>query len=279
MELTQSYSFKNKGTTRFCFFTDPHIPFMNQKLFGQMIKEAKERKATIAIIGGDLGDLYSASTFSKEKNYPYEIEYNSKQKVLSLLCKVFEVVIVITGNHDDRPVKRAKEACPEFYKYLTKHPLLRLQDGDEWVNGRFVTNPKLALKNLKIPMLSEGEPSWFTYINNTLVAHTQKYSKTHGSIAEQTYDFFMRENPNIDLVLVGHLHRANINYNKYNAVLVEAPCLCMTPDYVKYKPNLMYSQKQVNGYMFFDHDNEGNLIKDSIVMKVFMSPPLNSLNN
>lgn len=249
---------------KFLFLTDLHSIFIDFDI----LKKALEEDADHLLLGGDLFECYSAGLYPQNTYIPMSEEWDVTQRVMLLLCEKYKEVTAIMGNHDARPDRRVAEFNLGFKDFASKPLLFRLKDGDVYRNKRWSNDPSKVLHNLEVPNLDSGHPSWFAHIGNTLIAHTEKYSKTPGAIAKQTYEAFFQEKKDIDLVLVGHLHRANIVYTK-NVVLVEAPCLCKPPEYAKQNPALRYSSKQSAGYVTFCQDENGALIRESINLKVF----------
>ncbi len=106
------------GVDKVSFLTDPHFPFHSVRAVAKALLRLETFSPRLVVIGGDLYDFFSCNPFAR---YPVLLPQNEFRK--GRLCgeEFFELIraaapkaeiVLLKGNHDDRPRKRAYEADP-----------------------------------------------------------------------------------------------------------------------------------------------------------------------
>lgn len=93
---------KNTCKEKIVCISDPHEPFGDETIYNEILKH---KDAYTIIICGDYGDFYSKSKFRKTKYHSFQDELNKIFLRTEYLSTHFKNVIIIKGNHDDRPLK------------------------------------------------------------------------------------------------------------------------------------------------------------------------------
>jgi len=84
--------------------SDPHEPYAHEPIL-EYAADA-ERDASICVIPGDLGDYYSKSRFKKNRAVSFRDELRAVFFRLEWLSSRWHTVLVMIGNHDNRPEKK-----------------------------------------------------------------------------------------------------------------------------------------------------------------------------
>lgn len=106
---------------RFAILGDTHFPYTHLQTIYHFLDFCKEFEPDYIVQMGDLYDCYAQSRFAKKMTDPeWEIKEAKKYgdwfwgeaKKLNVKC------IQLLGNHDNRPLHRAVEKCPEILPFL-----------------------------------------------------------------------------------------------------------------------------------------------------------------
>lgn len=104
---------------------DWHIPYINIPLMETMINYARKLKIkTLAIIGDFLSlEVFSYWTSSKDSVPSFATELEILEKMLQIMFKWFEVIIIIPGNHERRFWSKldGKDDFHSLMNYLCKN--------------------------------------------------------------------------------------------------------------------------------------------------------------
>ena len=210
---------------------DFHIPFHSRSAVAALV--AKEAKHTdTLLIGGDFGDAYAASVYTKYQSVGFEAEHAEKTAVLQGLSQAFPEIIWLKGsNHSDRYEKRLRES-------LSRDVLSAVM---EMTGG--VLNPELALArrypNIKVQCWktpSGSEVDWLTVIGDVAFSHAERYSRVPGNAlraVEEWLDDFSGHLglPEIRAVVQFHTHVMSLIPWRSGMLLVEPGAMCEMQDY------------------------------------------------
>jgi len=110
-------------------FGDTHFPFVNQRALGRALEFVGDTKPSRAVQIGDLYDLYAQTKFARSLNLynPFEEIRLGREMALKFWADVQRLspgieCHQIKGNHDVRPLKRIREACPEAEPFFNIDP-------------------------------------------------------------------------------------------------------------------------------------------------------------
>ena len=84
--------------------SDPHEPYGNSTVLRHT--RENERDASMVIVPGDIGDYYSKSRFRKTRHQTFREELRSVFLRLEWLSLHWKLVLIMIGNHDNRPEKK-----------------------------------------------------------------------------------------------------------------------------------------------------------------------------
>jgi metallophosphoesterase superfamily enzyme len=85
-------------------FADPHEPYTKDEIFEEAYLIHAD--ADTCLIEGDLGDFYSKSRFRKTHSVNFREELRAIFYRLEWLSVHFQEVLIMEGNHDNRPQKK-----------------------------------------------------------------------------------------------------------------------------------------------------------------------------
>lgn len=106
---------------------DLHVPFTDMKRIEEVYKFNRHYKADLVLNSGDFHDMYFASKFLKSPDSMSAKEEIRAAKVqIDQIHKWFPKMRILRGNHEDRLLKRSKEAgIPSgLIKQIWQHPLI-----------------------------------------------------------------------------------------------------------------------------------------------------------
>lgn len=210
---------------------DFHVPFHDRDAVAELI--AREAGQTdILAIGGDFGDAYAASTFTKRQQVPFKEEMAETTACMEALASAFPQIHYLRGsNHMDRIEKRLREQndaqLVEAVLYLT--------------GGELSPDVAMAKRypNVKVDCWTtpDGElVPWLMVIGDVAFSHAEKYSRVPGaamrSVEEWLDDFSVALGlPEIRAVVQFHTHAMALLPWRSNKVLVEPGCMCLMHGY------------------------------------------------
>jgi len=105
--------------------SDPHEPYAHQGIFNYVAD--RERDAATVIVPGDVGDYFSKSKFRKTHHVSFKDELRSVFHRLAWLSSRWHTVLVMLGNHDNRPEKKLADLLSDNVELqlLTESNLLK----------------------------------------------------------------------------------------------------------------------------------------------------------
>jgi len=117
-----------KEGSKFIILGDVHAPWQNDKVVAAFIKRLEDTSQNpfqYCIQIGDLYDMWSASKFARSHDLltPQAEAELGRSWAVSFWKQVQKIqpgikCVQLMGNHDERPMKRILEKCPELYQYF-----------------------------------------------------------------------------------------------------------------------------------------------------------------
>lgn len=196
--------------------SDIHVPFTDEVKLQRAID--LNRTADICIIAGDVMDMYGCSRHRKRKSVPHEVELDRTVRLFELLSETFPIVVVLHGNHDDRPIKKIRDVVPPelFYLFESGGPLELLSR--PFSNVFFIDD-------------------WYFQIGDAVMAHAERSSTVEGRPAVMLAEFFLVKGwakrlsmPDIRVVVQAHTHQVSAVYRE-GLKMLECGCMAEVMEY------------------------------------------------
>lgn len=209
-------SIMSKPRRKILALSDLHVPFTDEAKLQKAIE--LNRGADICVLGGDVLDQYGCSRWRKKEDIPHEQEIDGGVRLLEYLSETFPVVLILRGNHDERPIKKIRDSIPADLLYLvdTSGPL------------GFITRP---FSNVWY------HDNWYLQIGDAIFTHAELSSAVEGKPATMTADFFIHKGwmkrlglDNIRVVVQAHTHQVSAMYRE-DLKMMECGCLAKTMEY------------------------------------------------
>ena len=191
--------------------SDLHIPYMWREGVDAIIDRHASPDTTL-IINGDLVDMETFSSFTKNKSTTFEEELSETVDWLKDVAPRFKEVLLIKGNHEER-LRRSLMRLPEFVQVSAFfHP--------EVFEILKAILAEYNIRNIK------NFNSFFLQINDDMVlAHPQNFRRVPGATAKGTIEYVLQFVKTVKYVVVGHTHRqAKISHLGVHGI--EQGCLC-----------------------------------------------------
>jgi len=175
--------------------SDLHVPFVDIDALEEVIFNNQD--ADICVIAGDLLDYHSISSFGQQREISVEKEYKILFKIMKKIAEIFDEVVVINGNHENRLHSYfSHKVVTALSGYLAdKHK--PLEEVTRFFDNVFYIN------------------HWYTQIFDVLFAHPSRYSKVkmrtvRNVVRNRTEKLHEKEFGEYNTVLIGHTHTAGI---------------------------------------------------------------------
>jgi predicted phosphodiesterase len=233
--------------------SDIHFPFALTDEIDKAIKLHKD--ADIVVLNGDILDGYIFSTYSKAKRIAALKEYMAAFELVKRLSESFNLVIIVRGNHDDRPARTLakKEFETEATQVLRPDLLARIANGEALdESGDLIA--KLNFDNV----VYQKYDSWYVRVGKTIFAHPDAYyGGWPGQTAVKLCDYFSKRmgSDAFDSIVVGHTHRSYKGV-VMNKLLIEQGAMASRMPY-QHRADLQFPHA-MNGYAVIYQDEEGN---------------------
>jgi len=198
---------------------DVHMPFAHP-LMRETIEQHARKDMTL-IIPGDFFDMYSCSVFSKNEHIPLQTEMIAGHKILMWLSALFEEIIIIPGNHEERLNRLIENKIDPSISFLFNSSILLYYVRGFEIPGSEDTPAQYycPIPNLKV------HDNWFVDYGDAIIAHPKNYSKVPGKIALDAATYFKNWGHNFRAVFVAHTHQyARIVTN--GMLAMEIGCNC-----------------------------------------------------
>lgn len=234
-KLRKHFGKKNKPKTNasnrkeIMLLPDVHNPF-SHPLMKETIQQYAKKDMTL-IIPGDFFDLYSCSCFTKEQFIPLQMEMADGHELLMWLSTLFDEIIIIPGNHEERLEGIIHDRIDPSVSFLLNSSFLSY-----FAKGFEIPDQKYCppIPNLKV------HDHWFVDYGDAIIAHPKNFSKIPGRVAIDAVSYFKNWGHNFRAVFVAHTHQyARIMCN--GVLAMEIGCNCSEQDYAQtgklgYKP-------------------------------------------
>jgi len=228
--------FDDKREKRILNISDLHIPFHDHNL----IKSALKNSADICVVSGDMLDLYSVSTFKKDKLIPLQRELSDGASILRILSDMFPHVIILLANHEKRLIRLLQNKFrdqPELVKVFKEASNVMCAIAEPYNNIDIINN-------------------WWFKLGDVIFCHPDYYSKVRSKTAQNSYEFFTSLGENFEAIINAHTHHlSKIIY--FRKLLIENPCLCHIMDYLL--NGHRYNAEWVQGYTMLSLDQENKV--------------------
>lgn len=241
-------------TTKILSLSDIHFPFARTDFLQRAIHDHQD--ADILVLNGDILDGYIFSSFEKEKSVAAIDEYNTAFEFVSLCSKIFNKVVLTSGNHESRYEKTlTRSLVPrEGQSIFQTDPLARIANGERLGRDGSLLE-KVPMPNVYYPQSEK----WWVQIGKTLFIHpfSRGSSKPGFTVSAWAGKFKERLPPgSFDSIVCGHTHAQN-KHLQGNLLLIEQGCLC---DYMSYSwsPRQVFHSSAINGYAVIYQDADGN---------------------
>lgn len=248
-----SFGIIEKPTRKILSLSDIHFPFA---LIDEIDKAIKlHSDADIVVLNGDILDGYIFSTYSKAKRIAALKEYMAAFELVKRLSENFPKVVIVRGNHDDRPAKAlAKNDFEKEASQILRPDLLaRLANGEALdESGDLIA--KLDFDNV----IYQKYDSWYVRIGKTIFAHPDAYfGSWPGQTAVKLCDYFTKRmgSNSFDSIVVGHTHRSYKGV-VMNKLLIEQGAMASRMPY-QHRADIRFPHA-MNGYAVIYQDEEGN---------------------
>jgi predicted phosphodiesterase len=180
---------------RMILCSDSHIPFHDRDTWAAICEVARQRKCDTLVHVGDLMDCQAFAKFDPMvPPVKWEDEVRTASALIVEIANVFKRIVLLTGNHEARIVKRMAGQLP--FSDIMK----------AWECWDIVgDNVKTDIEDLPVAYLGH----W------GMVCHPANYSQTSGAVAVRLTEKYHRD------VFMGHDHYMALRYDRsgrYKAV-------------------------------------------------------------
>lgn len=214
------------GRLRVVAAADFHIPYHSKKALATLI--AREGPQTdILLVGGDFGDVYAASTFTKHESVPFDVEHAEKTLVMQQLSEAFPLIYFLEeSNHSDRIEKRLRENLSRDLLAAVSEMTGGILNPEVMLCKRF---PNVKIANWVTPQ--NHKLGWFTVIGDVAYCHAEQYSRVPGAVLRSLQERLDDNQriwglPKLRAVVQFHTHSMAWLPWRSDMVLVEPGCMC-----------------------------------------------------
>ena len=221
--------------------SDLHSPFINFKACNEALLANQD--ADILVLNGDVYDGYAMSHFDKIQDVDFNVELAKVEKFLSVVTKMFKLVVWVGGNHDlYRFEKFVSKNCGGLKNFIMKNA-----NPMEYLAKQF--NNVIVVPH-----------NWIE-IGDVIFSHPEDFSSTDMRTAVNT-EVRLRSvkqfipNPDYRAVIIGHTHQLG-KIVKNGMLLAEQGCMCHLYDYKFQRPA---KNSWVTGYAVVEFDENMKVI-------------------
>lgn len=246
---------KEKAKIKVVSISDMHIPFQHDAVLNKLI--ASHSDADILVINGDFLELYSVSSWPKNKSVMLRKEYEQGLEVLRKLSEIFPKIYMTKGNHEDRLQRYFTSNVDPSISFMTDPDILqRLSKGYDFnEDGDLVKT-----HDMKNVFYRKGPLSWYVQIGRCVFVHPSGGSGVPMRTAIKATDYLLSRSLEFDAVVCAHTHQiGQIVYN--NKLIIEQGCSCVPLEYestskMSYRPQSFgYAVVMMNKHGYVDFDN------------------------
>lgn len=238
-KLTERDKLADVGITKMLVLSDIHCPYQISNIL-EIVEKHKDEIDTL-VLGGDIIDCYSISSFATLEPRPLVVEMASCHRLLKDIQDIIPNAkkIIIKGNHELRWEKYLSSMKSEVNKLHSDNIMQEIVKGFEYHDRHAGTVTKYE------PLDYEVIDDWYCQVNDVIVCHPLTFSRVAGKTSEMALNYFVEHGENFNACLVAHTHKVSSCY-KYGKYAAEIGCLCLPQEYAN-SGKLTYTQ-QINGY-------------------------------
>lgn len=238
---------------------DVHVPYQNEKLLDEI---KKHKDMDYLVIGGDLIDCESCSSFQMLERPTLEEELVAAHEFIQEINKIIDAeIICIKGNHEERLEREICKMQNKGLQRLLDSQLLRmLEEGFKFSIGTKRKKYK-AIENFKYI------DKWYARLfDNLVICHPKDFSNVPAKIAEKSAEYFLNRGiiEKDDIIFIGHTHKFSqiVSTRRQDVFVVENGCSCKPMDYSD-RGNLNYGN-QVNCYTIVEFEEGGKIDRNDV---------------
>ncbi len=238
---------------------DVHVPYQNEKLLDEI---KKHKDMDYLVIGGDLIDCESCSSFQMLERPTLEEELVAAHEFIQEINKIIDAeIICIKGNHEERLEREICKMQNKGLQRLLDSQLLRmLEEGFKFNIGTKRKKYK-AIENFKYI------DKWYARLfDNLVICHPKDFSNVPAKIAEKSAEYFLNRGiiEKDDIIFIGHTHKFSqiVSTRRQDVFVVENGCSCKPMDYSD-RGNLNYGN-QVNCYTIVEFEEGGKIDRNDV---------------
>lgn len=168
------------GLQKVLIVPDVHVPYHDKRAWNLFLKVAAEFKPDILVCMGDLLDMYTVSTFSKDPSRKASLgkEIKAGNKALDQLDALGATrKMFVEGNHEFRLARYLLEKAPELFDFVSIPKLLGL-DKRGWEFTPYKNDTKLGKLYVTHDVGMAGryavQRSLDVYQHSVVTAHTHR---------------------------------------------------------------------------------------------------------
>lgn len=238
---------------------DVHVPYQHDGLLDEI---RKHKDMDYLVIGGDLIDCESCSSFQMLERPTLEEELVAAHEFIQEINKIIDAeIICIKGNHEERLEKEICKMQNKGLQRLLDSQLLRmLEEGFKFSIGTKRKKYK-AIENFKYI------DKWYARLfDNLVICHPKDFSNVPAKIAEKSAEYFLNRGiiEKDDVIFIGHTHKFSqiVSTRRQDVFVVENGCSCKPMDYSD-RGNLNYGN-QVNCYTIVEFEEGCKINKNDV---------------
>ena len=238
---------------------DVHVPYQHDGLLDEI---RKHKDMDYLVIGGDLIDCESCSSFQMLERPTLEEELVAAHEFIQEINKIIDAeIICIKGNHEERLEREICKMQNKGLQRLLDSQLLRmLEEGFKFSIGTKRKQYK-AIENFKYI------DKWYARLfDNLVICHPKDFSNVPARIAEKSAEYFLNRGviEKDDVIFIGHTHKFSqiVSTRRQDVFVVENGCSCKAMDYSD-RGNLNYGN-QVNCYTIVEFEEGCKINKNDV---------------
>lgn len=250
---------KENKKKKVMIINDVHVPYQHDGLLDEI---RKHKDMDYLVIGGDLIDCESCSSFQMLERPTLEEELVAAHEFIQEINKIIDAeIICIKGNHEERLEREICKMQNKGLQRLLDSQLLRmLEEGFKFNIGTKRKQYK-AIENFKYI------DKWYARLfDNLVICHPKDFSNVPAKIAEKSAEYFLNRGiiEKDDIIFIGHTHKFSqiVSTRRQDVFVVENGCSCKPMDYSD-RGNLNYGN-QVNCYTIVEFEEGGKIDRNDI---------------
>lgn len=258
-EMKTNKKVKENKKKKVMIINDVHVPYQHEGLLDEI---KKHKNIDYLVIGGDLIDCESCSSFQMLERPTLEEELVAAHEFIQEINKIIDAeIICIKGNHEERLEREICKMQNKGLQRLLDSQLLRmLEEGFKFNIGTKRKKYK-AIENFKYI------DKWYARLfDNLVICHPKDFSNVPAKIAEKSAEYFLNRGiiEKDDIIFIGHTHKFSqiVSTRRQDVFVVENGCSCKPMDYSD-RGNLNYGN-QVNCYTIVEFEEGCKINKNDV---------------